>query len=712
MDYYKLQTGVDLRLYGAVGERFADLMVHLFTGETGALGDDVRALGSAYLDTIIQNPYLAAIGERMVQYAETINQALTDINDSYRILGQNVATGLLLVGTHLNDAGTAAIRAVAHTVGGVIDDILSGLGIDGYIAGATVFADANFNGLLDAGEVSTTTDANGRYSIAVSSAPLILRGGYDIATNLAFTGTMQAPAGSTVVTPLTTLIQQVAASTTGDPVAAQQLVASALGLSSSLDLNDFDPITATRTGVAGAADAFATASSVLNTVSLLQAAGATGAYEALAARIVAAGTLDLTDAATVIAVAASAGVSAGIAGTVAQLATASNVLAEQAAASAGDPMRFMRYVTAVSIAAQGDTSHDLAAAGANAAQLADVLAQHTGANLANQVSVNRTQVGDFGDNGSGGGEVPLQISADGLGIELALSGGSTVAGNWVRLAANDTGLHAGSTVVVYAVDTSGNVVDRDGIGGDLTVPYAALGSVGGVEDDHGGRMLLGSQSVYLAAGEQLRFAVLGGNDGFDTAPSTQLTARGDGSLQATIGGLQLTAVANNSMTAATTLAEAQRDTGDAFVFLRQGETLGVELAGSSANANTLGFVRVDIDPATGARSVAGVAYGTTAAFAEAVRSHMDGGFQQSHGGDFAATASWTVAGATGYYAPVLVTPTGQIFVVGTANSDGREHIRVYGENTFGFEDLAANQGSDFDYNDMVMRLHSTRDDFS
>jgi hypothetical protein len=408
------------------------------------------------------------------------------------------------------------------------------------------------------------------------------------------------------------------------------------------------------------------------------------------------------------AIAASAGVSAGIVGTVAQLATASNALAERAVATGGDPMRFMRYVTAVSIAAQGDTAHDLAAAGSDAAHLANVLAQHTGANLANQVAGNRTQVGGFGDNGGGGGEVPLQISVDGHGIELALNGGRAVSGNWVRLAAQDSDLHAGSTVLVYSVDAAGNYQ----AGSDLTLSAIPAVGVGGVEDDHGARMLLGSQSVYLAAGDQLRFAVLDGNQTVDTAPSMQLAARGDGSLQATIGGLHLTAVTNNSMTAATALAEAQRDTGDAFVFLRQGETLNVELAGSSANANTLAFVRVDFDVATGARSVAGVAYGNTAAFTEAVRSHMDGGFLQTHGGDFAATANWTVAGATGYYAPVLVTPNGQIFVVGTANADGHEHIRAYGENTFGFEDLASHQGSDFDYNDMVMRLHSTRGDFS
>ncbi len=54
---------------------------------------------------------------------------------------------------------------MAHKVGGFFTDILHGLGIDGYISGATVFADANFNGVLDPGELSTTTDANGHYSM-------------------------------------------------------------------------------------------------------------------------------------------------------------------------------------------------------------------------------------------------------------------------------------------------------------------------------------------------------------------------------------------------------------------------------------------------------------------------------------------------------------------------------------------------------------------
>ncbi len=73
------------------------------------------------------------------------------------------------------------------------------------------------------------------------------------------------------------------------------------------------------------------------------------------------------------------------------------------------------------MAAQGDTAHDLAAAGSDAGQLANVLAEHTGPGS----PPGQRQphgCGGFGDIGTGGGEVPPKISADGHGIELALNG--------------------------------------------------------------------------------------------------------------------------------------------------------------------------------------------------------------------------------------------------------------------------------------------------
>jgi hypothetical protein len=38
-----------------------------------------------------------------------------------------------------------------------------------------------------------------------------------------------------------------------------------------------------------------------------------------------------------------------------------------------------------------------------------------------------------------------------------------------------------------------------------------------------------------------------------------------------------------------------------------------------------------------------------------------------------------------------------------ANPDGVDHIRLLGDNTFAFEDLAG--GGDFDYNDMIFQVH-------
>jgi hypothetical protein len=133
--------------------------------------------------------------------------------------------------------------------------------------------------------------------------------------------------------------------------------------------------------------------------------------------------------------------------------------------------------------------------------------------------------------------------------------------------------------------------------------------------------------------------------------------------------------------------------------------MAVDVAGSAANVNVLGFVQVDVD-SNGAMSIAGVAYGNTAAFREAAAANIDAGFSVVDGGrTFSTDKVWAVAGDSGYYAPVLVTPYGEILVIGAAaNVDGKEHIRLMGENAFGVEDLVASRNSDFDYNDMLIGI--------
>jgi hypothetical protein len=68
--------------------------------------------------------------------------------------------------------------------------------------------------------------------------------------------------------------------------------------------------------------------------------------------------------------------------------------------------------------------------------------------------------------------------------------------------------------------------------------------------------------------------------------------------------------------------------------------------------------------------------------------------------------SWALdSSAAGYYAPVMITQGGELFTFGASTaSDGRQHVKLLGTNTFGFEDLLASQGSDWDFNDTKIRV--------
>ena len=130
--------------------------------------------------------------------------------------------------------------------------------VDGYIAGATVFVDLNKNGQLDAGEASTVSDAQGNFTLPQGlNGPIVAIGGRDISTGLDFTGVLKAPAGSTTVTPLTTLVNELMTSSGLSATAAQDRVLDAVGLSAlkgNVDLTKLDPVAGAAAGTAGALD--------------------------------------------------------------------------------------------------------------------------------------------------------------------------------------------------------------------------------------------------------------------------------------------------------------------------------------------------------------------------------------------------------------------------------------------------------------------------
>ncbi|SME92844.1 Hemolysin-type calcium-binding repeat-containing protein [Tistlia consotensis] len=165
---------------------------------------------------------------------------------------------------------------------------LSGQVVDGYIANATVFIDANGNGTLDDGEEFTTTDISGNFSFVnpTTSGPLVMFGGTDISTGLAFSGTLRAPAGSTVVTPLTTLVQDLVEGGT-DAATAESQVKQALGIPASFKLGSTDPVAAAQAGDATAVQAVKAGVQIANTLTqvqkALEGAGATSSSSASSA---------------------------------------------------------------------------------------------------------------------------------------------------------------------------------------------------------------------------------------------------------------------------------------------------------------------------------------------------------------------------------------------------------------------------------------------
>ena len=83
----------------------------------------------------------------------------------------------------------------------------SGVAVDGYLSFAKVVCDANGNGIADAGEAVVFTDAKGNFSFPGGCAfGIFASGGLSYDTQLPFVGILKAPAGATVVSPLTSLL--------------------------------------------------------------------------------------------------------------------------------------------------------------------------------------------------------------------------------------------------------------------------------------------------------------------------------------------------------------------------------------------------------------------------------------------------------------------------------------------------------------------------
>jgi Ca2+-binding RTX toxin-like protein len=118
--------------------------------------------------------------------------------------------------------------------------LVAGRVSDGYVEGATLFIDVDGDKVRDPGEAFTVTGPNGAFSLNTNqSGTLVAVGGTNEDTGLPNLMTLSAPAGSTIVNPLTTVVQALVENGLGVEAAEDQ-VKLALGLQAIPDLRTYD----------------------------------------------------------------------------------------------------------------------------------------------------------------------------------------------------------------------------------------------------------------------------------------------------------------------------------------------------------------------------------------------------------------------------------------------------------------------------------------
>jgi hypothetical protein len=464
----------------------------------------------------------------------------------------------------------------------ILGATLSGKTVDGYVSGATVFADANGNGSLDPGEVSTTTDQNGNFTLPVDSGPLVAFGGTDISTGLPFNGQLSAPAGYYVVTPLTTLVDDLTARGASSP---EQSVLTEFGLSPTLDLSTLDPIAAALAGDAVGAAAEVAGAEVYDTVSLIASAlaGAGGTFStggrdtfAAIATAINNGGIDLTNQTALTGLIANVvqteqiRLGQGVAGDVAAIIAASNAALVQRGQADASGTQLLSDTAAIELVTQGAASNAVQQAGNDPTALQSVVATFTGTNLTSLTTEALNQLGSADQDS--GEQAALKLTVNG---NSATPIGSARAGT---VAFTVAGLDLEDTGTVTFIDVNGKSVQVYINGGQtsytanlISLADGAILSSLAVNTDPAGNSFTpvagNSVSLDQDVGEQPTVTINGGNSttpiglagaetvalavgGLDTDDSGTLTfSDNSNSVTATISNGQVVAGAQNTATA-------------------------------------------------------------------------------------------------------------------------------------------------------------------
>jgi hypothetical protein len=160
---------------------------------------------------------------------------------------------------------------------------------DGYIRGASIYLDANNDGIAQTEELieGATTDANGQVILPddIESGTLLIVGGVNMDTGAINKIVIKTKVGNTAANPLTTLVETVKASGGLTDEEAEQVVATGLGitLQAGQSLSTYDPIADTSAEGLAARKAVATVATIL--ASAANTAADAGAADAVVSSV-------------------------------------------------------------------------------------------------------------------------------------------------------------------------------------------------------------------------------------------------------------------------------------------------------------------------------------------------------------------------------------------------------------------------------------------
>ena len=246
----------------------------------------------------------------------------------------------------------------------------------------------------------------------------------------------------------------------------------------------------------------------------------------------------------------------------------------------------------------------------------------------------------------------------------------------------------------------------------------AIGTLGSTPQTHRHpTAVLGNKHLYLEAGETLHFQQQSNNFRRLQTPLLKLSETGSDAIVIALEDgrtgssdfndlvIQAKAIKRPKDLKAVETAGKQINPFDGVLNLNWLETdqqLTLETLKNTDPDNRIGLVPVGGNRGSG-YTIDGVGTNTPKAFRRALRDNLINPDQQTLKGR-SISQSWNLSSdEAGLYAPVLITDDNLTFGFGkNTGADGAQHLKVLGENVFGFEDDLARQGSDWHYDDVIV----------